>query len=138
MSYCLWRSEYSSYTETKLTPAGSARATALSKFMKGSPSVLVATPGRLKDYLSEEAIQAKFSNLKTLVLDEADTMLESGFLQDVKHILRLLPPKSSGWQGMCFSATVPDKIKDVLKVVLKPGYASISTIDKTEPPTHTR
>ena len=106
--------------------------------MNGSPSVLVATPGRLKDYLSEEATQAKFRDLKTLVLDEADTMLESGFLQDVKHILRLLPPKSSGWQGMCFSATVPDKIKDVLKVVLKPGYATISTIDKTEPPTHTR
>ena len=118
--------------------AGSARATALQKFMNGSPSVLVATPGRLKDYLSDEATRAKFSNVKTIVLDEADSMLEAGFLQDVKHILRLLPPKSSGWQGMCFSATVPDKIKDVLKVVLKPGYATISTIDKTEPPTHTR
>jgi ATP-dependent RNA helicase MSS116, mitochondrial len=106
--------------------------------MTGSPSVLVATPGRLKDYLSEEATQAKFDNLRTVILDEADTMLEQGFLQDVKHILRLLPPKSTGWQGMCFSATVPDKIMDVLKVVLMPGYAKISTIDKAEPPTHTR
>jgi ATP-dependent RNA helicase MSS116, mitochondrial len=117
---------------------GSARAAALSKFMNGSPSVLVATPGRLKDYLSEEATQDKFKNLRTVVLDEADTMLEQGFLQEVKQILRLLPPKSSGWQGMCFSATVPDKIKDVLKVVLMPGYATVSTIDKSEPPTHTR
>jgi ATP-dependent RNA helicase MSS116, mitochondrial len=118
--------------------AGSARASALNKFMNGSPSVLVATPGRLKDYLSEEMVQAKFRNIRTVVLDEADRMLESGFLQDVKSILRLLPPKSSGWQGMCFSATVPDKVKDVLKVVLKPDYATISTIDKAEPPTHTR
>jgi ATP-dependent RNA helicase MSS116, mitochondrial len=121
-----------------LIMTGSARATALRRFMKGSPSVLVATPGRLKDYLSEEATQAKFDNLRTVVLDEADTMLEQGFLQDVKHILRLLPPKSSGWQGMCFSATMPDKVKDVLKVVLVPGYAKVSTIDVTEPPTHTR
>ena len=121
-----------------LMKIGSARASALSRFMNGSPSILVATPGRLKDYLSEESTQAKFENLRTVILDEADTMLEQGFLQDVRHILRLLPPKSSGWQGMCFSATVPDKIKDVLKVVLMPGYATISTIDKSEPPTHTR
>jgi ATP-dependent RNA helicase MSS116, mitochondrial len=121
-----------------LTASGSARASALSKFMNGSPSVLVATPGRLKDYLSEEDIQARFENLRTLILDEADTMLEQGFLQEVKHILRLLPPKSAGWQGMCFSATVPDKIKDVLKVVLAPGYATVSTIDTSEPPTHIR
>jgi ATP-dependent RNA helicase MSS116, mitochondrial len=121
-----------------LTATGSARAAALHKFMHGSPSVLCATPGRLKDYLTEEATQAKFGNLRTLILDEADTMLEQGFLQDVKHILRLLPPKSSGWQGMCFSATVPDKIKDVLKVVLSPGYTTISTIDEKEPPTHAR
>ncbi|ERF72858.1 ATP-dependent RNA helicase mss116 [Endocarpon pusillum Z07020] len=117
---------------------GSARATALSSFMNGSPSVLVATPGRLKDYLSEKPTQAKFKNLRTVILDEADTMLEKGFLEDVKHILRLLPPKRSGWQGMCFSATVPDKIKDVLEVVLMPNYATVSTIDKFEPPTHTR
>lgn len=106
--------------------------------MNGSPSVLVATPGRLKDYLSEETTLAKFDNLRTVILDEADTMLEQGFLQDVKSILRVLPPKSSGWQGMCFSATIPGKIKDVLKVVLLPGYTSISTIDEAEPPTHTR
>jgi ATP-dependent RNA helicase MSS116, mitochondrial len=117
---------------------GSAKASALQKFTRGSPSILVATPGRLKDYLTDETIAAKFSNLQTVILDEADTMLEQGFLQDVKHILRLLPPKSSGWQGMCFSATVPAKVREVVQVVLKPGYAEISTIDKTEPPTHTR
>ena len=117
---------------------GTARASALEKFMNSWPSVLVATPGRLNDYLSEEATQAKFKNLCTFILDEADTMLDQGFLQSIKQALRLLPPKSSGWQGMCFSATVPDKIKDVLKLVLMPGYANISTIDKNEPPTHTR
>jgi ATP-dependent RNA helicase MSS116 len=65
-------------------------------------------------------------------------MLETGFLADVKQILRLIPPKSTGWQGMCFSATVPPKVKDVVNVVLKPGYKSISTIEKNQVPTHER
>ena len=117
---------------------GTARATNLRKFLQGSPTVLVATPGRLKDYLTEQKTLERFANVQTVILDEADTMLEQGFLQDVKHILRLLPPKSSGWQGMCFSATVPDKIKDVINVILAPGYSKISTIDRSEPPTHAR
>lgn len=117
---------------------GTARASALSRFMAGAPTVLVATPGRLKDYLSEPLVAQKLSAIQTLVLDEADTMLESGFLADVKQILKLIPPKSAGWQGMCFSATVPPKVKDVVSVVLKAGYTSISTIEKNEAPTHER
>ncbi|KAJ5808693.1 P-loop containing nucleoside triphosphate hydrolase protein [Penicillium riverlandense] len=124
--------------ECHIAVGGTARASAHSRFMKGSPSVLVATPGRLKDYLSEPSTAEKLSNIQTLVLDEADTMLETGFLADVKQILRLIPPKSTGWQGMCFSATVPPKVKDVVSVVLKPGYTSISTIEKNEVPTHER
>lgn len=114
---------------------GTARASNLSKFMSGSPSILVATPGRLKDYLSESEVAHKFTDMRTLILDEADTMLESGFLADMKQILKLLPPKINGWQGMCFSATVPAKTKEVVDVVLAPGYTSLSTIDKSEPPT---
>ncbi|KAI2814492.1 hypothetical protein CBS147343_10827 [Aspergillus niger] len=117
---------------------GTARASAFSRFMREAPSVLVATPGRLKDYLSEPEAAIKLSNIKTLILDEADTMLESGFLADVKHIIRHIPPKSAGWQGMCFSATLPPKVRDVVSVVLKPGYSSISTIDENETPTHER
>lgn len=124
--------------ECHIAVGGTARASAHSRFMKGTPSILVATPGRLKDYLSEAPTAQKLSNIQTLVLDEADTMLESGFLADVKQILRLIPPKSAGWQGMCFSATVPPKVKDVVSVVLKPGYSNISTIEKNETPTHER
>ncbi|MCJ1247490.1 hypothetical protein MMC30_004704 [Trapelia coarctata] len=112
-----------------------ARASNLNKFMDGSPSILVATPGRLKDYLSENRIAAKFGNIRSVILDEADTMLETGFLADILEILKLLPLKSRGWQGMCFSATIPAKIKDVISCVLQPGYTSISTLDKNEPPT---
>ena len=124
--------------ECHIAVGGTARASALSRFKTGAPSVLVATPGRLKDYLSEAPTAQKLSSIQTLVLDEADTMLESGFLADVKHILKLIPPKSAGWQGMCFSATVPPKVKDVVNVVLKSGYTNISTIEKNEAPTHER
>ncbi|PWY89952.1 P-loop containing nucleoside triphosphate hydrolase protein [Aspergillus heteromorphus CBS 117.55] len=117
---------------------GTARASAYSRFLKDTPTVLVATPGRLKDYLSDAHAADKLSNIQTLILDEADTMLETGFLADVKEILRLLPHKNTGWQGMCFSATVPPKVRDVVKVVLKPGYSDISTIEKNETPTHER
>lgn len=114
---------------------GTARASNLNKFMRGAPSILVATPGRLLDYLSEPATAAKFSNIRTLILDEADTMLEKGFLQNVKDILKMLPPKQHGWQGMCFSATMPEKIKDVIHTVLSPGYTSLSNINENETPT---
>ncbi|CRG82930.1 hypothetical protein PISL3812_00277 [Talaromyces islandicus] len=124
--------------ECHIAVGGTARALSLKRFMNGAPSILVATPGRLKDYLSEAPTAEKLSDIKTLILDEADTMLEKGFLVDVKQILRLIPPKDTGWQGMCFSATVPPKVKDVVSVVLKPGYSTISTIDKNESPTHER
>lgn len=124
--------------ECHIAVGGTARASTLNRFMKGAPSILVATPGRLKDYLSEAPTARKLSNIQTLVLDEADTMLETGFLADVKRILQLIPPKSAGWQGMCFSATMPDKLKEVVNVVLKSGYSHISTIEKNELPTHER
>jgi len=90
---------------------GTSKSTELRKFLNNDPKVLVATPGRLNDYLSDESVAERFENIQTLVLDEADTMLETGFLVAINDILRHLPPKSkAGWQGMCFSATVPPKV----------------------------
>lgn len=57
---------------------GTARASNLTRFRKGDPKVLVATPGRLNDYLGEPDVSPKFSDIKTVVLDEADAMLEAG------------------------------------------------------------
>lgn len=56
---------------------GTAKASNLSKFKNGDPKILVATPGRLNDYLIESDVRAKFDGMKTLVLDEADRMLGS-------------------------------------------------------------
>ncbi len=63
-------------------------------------------------------------------------MLDQGFLPDILKVLRALPPKPTGqWQGMCFSATIPPKMQQVLSNVLKKDHTSISTIDTSEPPT---
>ncbi|KAF2650023.1 DEAD-domain-containing protein [Lophiostoma macrostomum CBS 122681] len=116
---------------------GTSRALSLKIFLAGNPTILVATPGRLNDILSEAAVREKFSHLKTVVLDEADRMLDAGFAPAIHTILSHLPSKtqSPGWQGMCFSATLPPKVSDVVKCVLYPGYTRLSTIDPNEAPT---
>ena len=107
---------------------GSKKASNLSKFMQDDPKILIATPGRLNDYLSEVDVRAKFDGLKTLILDEADRMLDAGFLPDILQVLSALPSKIDGqWQGMCFSATLPPTIQNVLSNVLKEDHVSIST-----------
>ena len=117
---------------------GTSRSSNLNAFMRGNPTILVATPGRLDDILGEEQVRERFSHLKTVVLDEADQMLDAGFAPAVKKILRNIPPKSNGWQGMCFSATLPKEVLDIAKIVLFPGFTHLSTVDPNEVPTHER
>ncbi|KAK4610423.1 ATP-dependent RNA helicase, mitochondrial [Fulvia fulva] len=114
---------------------GTSRDRDLKRFTSGDPKIVVATPGRLNDLLGEEDVRQRFQSIKTLILDEADQMLEAGFLVAITDILRRLPPKTNGWQGMCFSATMPKKIEGVLPKVLKSGYTRLSTINADEEPT---
>lgn len=115
---------------------GTSKERDLKQFLSGDPKVVVATPGRLNDYLSDEYVAGKFDSIRTLILDEADQMLEAGFLVAINEILSRLPSKSQpGWQGMCFSATMPQKISGVLPKVLKAGHTHLSTIDPNETPT---
>ncbi|KAL8911909.1 MAG: hypothetical protein Q9171_002993 [Xanthocarpia ochracea] len=115
---------------------GTAKASNLSKFKNGDPKILIATPGRLNDYLGEEDVAARFRWIRSLILDEADRMLDQGFLPDILRILEALPSKQSAkWQGMCFSATIPPRMKQVFSHVLEPDHVKVSTIDASEPPT---
>jgi Superfamily II DNA and RNA helicases len=76
--------------------------------------VLVATPGRLLDLFSQNAIS--FKQLEILVLDEADRMLDMGFIHDIKRILKLLPKER---QTLLFSATFSDDIRELAQNVVK-------------------
>lgn len=121
--------------ECHVIVGGNKRDAMLKKFMSGTPTVTVATPGRLEDILGEPEVRERFTNIRTLVLDEADRMLDAGFLPAIKKILKTLPPKAAGWQGMCFSATMPPEVNSILHHVLKADHTRISTIDHNEAPT---
>ncbi|OAQ69256.1 ATP-dependent RNA helicase [Pochonia chlamydosporia 170] len=99
--------------------------------------VLVATPGRLVDHMSNEHISNAFGQLDTLVLDEADTLLDMGFMPTLREIVRNLPSKERApRQSMLFSATVMPHVSQVAGLVLSPGYKSISTIPTGATNTH--
>jgi len=84
--------------------------------------ILVATPGRLMDLYSQNAV--KFSQLEVLVLDEADRMLDMGFIRDIQKIIRLLPKQR---QNLMFSATFSDDIRELAKtIVVDPVEVSVS------------
>ncbi|HXQ94578.1 MAG TPA: DEAD/DEAH box helicase [Thermoplasmata archaeon] len=73
--------------------------------LRGGAEIVVATPGRLLDHMSRGYVN--YSSLEILVLDEADRMLDMGFLPDVRKILSRLPPRR---QTMLFSATMPPEV----------------------------
>ncbi len=75
--------------------------------------IVIATPGRLLDLASQKAID--FSQLEFLVLDEADRMLDMGFIHDIKRILKMLPPRR---QTLLFSATFSPEIKKLASGML--------------------
>ena len=76
--------------------------------------VIVATPGRLLDHMTKSYV--RFDHLEVLVLDEADRMLDMGFLPDIKRVLKALPEKR---QTLFFSATMPGPIAELTKTMLK-------------------
>jgi len=80
---------------------------------RSGTDILVATPGRLLDHLSHP--YAKLDRIEHLVLDEADRMLDMGFLPDIKRLLRLLPKKR---QTLFFSATMPEPIRALTREML--------------------
>ncbi|HUP89514.1 MAG TPA: DEAD/DEAH box helicase [Longimicrobiales bacterium] len=91
--------------------------------------IIVATPGRLLDHMQYNYVD--FSKLEVLVLDEADRMLDMGFLPDVRRILKTLPAATSR-QTLFFSATMPPQIAELSREMLnKP--ASINIERKSAP-----
>jgi ATP-dependent RNA helicase RhlE len=81
--------------------------------LRGGLDILVATPGRLLDLHSQRAVD--LSQVEILVLDEADRMLDMGFIHDIRRILKLVPQKR---QNLLFSATFSDEIRALTKGLL--------------------
>src|SRR6056300_488233 len=88
--------------------------------------ILVATPGRLLDLQGQGHID--LSALTHFVLDEADQMLDMGFIHDIRKLLKIIPSKR---QSLFFSATMPKSIQELSSQILKPNYQSVRiAVDK--------
>jgi ATP-dependent RNA helicase RhlE len=101
--------------------------------LKSGVDILVATPGRMLDLQQQGFIDLRF--LEVFVLDEADRMLDMGFIHDVKKVIKLIPAKR---QTLFFSATMPKEIKTLAstiltnpkQVVVTPVSSTAETIDQ--------
>lgn len=81
--------------------------------LKRGTDILVATPGRLLDHAGRKTVS--LDQVEILVLDEADRMLDMGFIHDIRRVLKLLPTKR---QNLFFSATYPDSVQDLADGIL--------------------
>lgn len=82
--------------------------------LRNRPEIVVGTPGRILDHISRRTLD--LSNIQYLVLDEADEMLDMGFLEDINLILEKCPSER---QTMLFSATIPKEIRDLASKFMK-------------------
>ena len=93
---------------------GGAALAPQQKALRAGVEVLVATPGRLLDHMRQS--QPRFDQLSTLILDEADRMLDMGFLPDIKRVVARLPARR---QTLLFSATMPPVIARLAREILR-------------------
>ncbi len=97
------------------------------KVLSGGIDIIVATPGRLLDLVNQRIVN--LSNIEILVLDEADRMLDMGFIHDIRRILKLLPPSR---QNLLFSATFSEEIKRLANGLLNsPKMIEAARINST-------
>jgi ATP-dependent RNA helicase RhlE len=124
---------YGKYTKIKAAVVlGGVHQNHQIEVLKKGVDVLIATPGRLLDLINQRYI--KLNNVQTVVLDEADTMLDMGFINDIKKIFEKM---NHDKQVLLFSATMPDAIKKLADQFLKnPININVSpvssTVDKIE------
>ena len=97
------------------------------KELRGGVDILIATPGRLLDLIAQRFINLK--NIKMFVLDEADRMLDMGFIHDVRKVIALLPEKK---QTLFFSATMPPEITRLSSSILNnPVRVEVTPVSST-------
>jgi ATP-dependent RNA helicase MSS116 len=118
---------------------GTQKSAGLRAIQREGCHILVGTPGRLKDILSDPYSRVEAPDLSALVFDEADRLLDQGFWPEIQEIMRLLPsPAEKERQTLMFSATVPKEVISVVRGTLKPGFQFVKCVRDDEEPTHTR
>ncbi|KAI1327148.1 DEAD-domain-containing protein [Xylariaceae sp. FL0255] len=117
---------------------GTRKREALFKMHREGCDVLIATPGRLNDLLSDPQAGVAAPRLQALVLDEADRMLDVGFADELRSITDMLPPpEETQRQTLLFSATIPSSVVHLAKSMVRPNdFEFVQTIKADEVPTH--
>jgi ATP-dependent RNA helicase RhlE len=106
---------------------GGVGQSAQERALRSGIDILTATPGRLLDLVQQRLVH--FSRLEIFVLDEADRMLDMGFIHDVRKVIALLPQKR---QTLFFSATMPLEAKKLADVLLKdPAHVAVTPVSST-------
>ncbi len=106
---------YSTYTNLRTTVVyGGTSIDQQTDVLNKGVDILIATPGRLLDLYKQEILN--LNNIEILVLDEADMMLDMGFIEDVLKIVQICPDKK---QILLFSATMPEKVVFLAKTILR-------------------
>ena len=127
--------EYTTYTSIRHTVIfGGVKQNAQVRALKQGVDILVATPGRLLDLMNQGFIQ--LNQIQHFVLDEADRMLDMGFIHDIKRLLPKLPKRK---QTLLFSATMPKSIdtlsrsllKRPIKIEVTPASSVVDTIQQS-------
>jgi ATP-dependent RNA helicase RhlE len=123
-------SAYSQYLElSSMAMYGGADSSAQIQRLIGGIDIVVATPGRLLDMAQQRVLH--FDELEVLVLDEADRMLDMGFIGDINKIIERLPEQR---QNLLFSATISNEVRSLAKrSIYRPVEISIKQ-DKTSSP----
>ncbi|KXJ96531.1 ATP-dependent RNA helicase HAS1 [Microdochium bolleyi] len=106
---------------------GANRKAEADKLSKGV-NLIIATPGRLLDHLQNTPFV--FKNLKSLIIDEADRILEIGFEDEMRQIIKILPAQER--QTMLFSATQTTKVEDLARISLRPGPLYINVDEEKQ------
>ncbi|MDQ3448347.1 MAG: DEAD/DEAH box helicase [Chloroflexota bacterium] len=119
---------YSSQRPVRSTPIyGGVGFDPQARALRSGPAVVVATPGRLLDHVTQRTID--LSTVEILVLDEADRMLDMGFIRDIRKILALLPAER---QNLLFSATFSAEIRQLADGLLRdPAFVQVTPRNTT-------
>jgi len=119
---------YGRYTKLKsVVIFGGVSQYPQTQYLKDGVDIVIATPGRLLDLMNQKFISLQ--DIEIFVLDEADRMLDMGFIHDIKKVLAVLPKKR---QSLFFSATMPDEIIKLAGTILKdPSHVSVTPISST-------
>lgn len=116
---------------------GTTKALGLRAIKTQGCHILIGTPGRLNDILSDPYSQVRAPDLSAFVLDEADRLLDQGFAPEIQAIERLLPDRNEvDRQTLMFSATIPKEVIGIARTMGKPDMTFVRTVQEGEQATH--